>query len=371
MKACVTGATGFLGGHVVRLLAERGDEVRVSYRDPERLERLAGLEVKPVKADILDRAGMRRALRGTELAFHTAGFVGSRPADRVWQINALSPRVVVEAAAAEGVRRVVVTSSVAALGPAPEGEIGDESQLYRGGGLGLTYANAKHEGEREAFLAGARLGVEVVVTNPSYVFGVPVDRSQPGETSTRIVANYLRGRLPAVVDGEINAVDVEDVAAGHLLAAERGAPSERYMLGAHNVSWVELIDRVAKLSGVRQPVVVLPPELALVARIREGLGLPGPIAAEGYVLMGQNWRYSSRKAERELGFKARPLDATLEATIEWYREIMALGAFVEEGRSPLSLAASGVRLARRLGGGAALRAAERPVGRRLVAGLGG
>jgi len=225
VKACVTGATGFLGGHVARLLAERGDEVRVTYRDPERLERLSELEVKPVKADILDRAGMRRALRGAEVAFHTAGFVGSRPADRVWEINALSPRVVVEAAAAEGVRRVVVTSSVAALGPAPEGEIGDESQLYRGGGLGLTYANAKHEGEREAFLAGARLGVEVVVTNPSYVFGVPVDRSQPGETSTRIVANYLRGRLPAVVDGEINAVDVEDVAAGHLLAAERGTPS--------------------------------------------------------------------------------------------------------------------------------------------------
>lgn len=173
MKACVTGATGFLGGHVARLLAERGDEVRVTYRDPERLERLSELEVKPVKADILDRAGMRRALRGADVAFHAAGFVGSRPADRVWEINALSPRVVVEAAAAEGVRRVVVTSSVAALGPAPEGEIGDESQLYRGGGLGLTYANAKHEGEREAFLAGARLGVEVVVTNPSYVSGCP------------------------------------------------------------------------------------------------------------------------------------------------------------------------------------------------------
>ena len=167
MRVCVTGGTGFVGGHVVRELVERGDEVRVTYRDPSRLERLPGLEFEPVKGDVLDRAAMRRVVRGCEVVFHAAGYVGSQPTETVWRVNGLSPRVAVEAAAAEDVPRVVVTSSVAGLGPAPRGEVGDESQPFRDAGLGLTYANSKHEGEIEAVAAGARLGVEVVVVNPS------------------------------------------------------------------------------------------------------------------------------------------------------------------------------------------------------------
>ena len=139
-------------------------------------------------------------------------------------MNALGPRVAVEAAAAEGVGRVVVTSSVAGIGPAAPGEIGTEEDDFRAGELGLTYVDSKHEGEFEALAAGAREGIEVVIVNPSYVLGVPVDRSQPGETSTRTIGNYLRGRLPAVVDGHTNIVDVRDVATGHLRAAEKGRP---------------------------------------------------------------------------------------------------------------------------------------------------
>src|ERR671917_312525 len=97
---CVTGATGFVGGHVAKQLVERGDEVRVAFREPRRLERLGGLEVEPVRADVLDRAAMRRAMRGCDLVFHTAGFVGSRPPERLWRVDAPAPRVVVEAAAA-------------------------------------------------------------------------------------------------------------------------------------------------------------------------------------------------------------------------------------------------------------------------------
>lgn len=368
MKACVTGATGFVGGHVARLLCEAGKEVRVTYRDGARLRRLAALPVDPVRADILDRTAMRRALRGCDVAFHTAGLVGSRPAARVFEVNALGARVAVEAAAAAGVPRVVVTSSVGAIGPVPHGEVADERGVYRTGDLGLTYADAKHEGEVEALAAAARLGVEAVIVNPCYVLGVPVDRSQPGETSTRTIGNYLRGRLPAVVDGGTNIVDVEDVAAGHLLAAERGRPGERYVLGGHNVTWVELIDRVAELSGVRHPIAVLPAELATVARVAEGLGLPGIVSAEGLALMAQNWSGSSRKAKRELGFRARGLDRTLRATIGWYRQLIEDGAFDRSRPSPLSLAAAGMRAGARLGLVGALRAAEGRTGRRLVAG---
>src|SRR5215211_4452933 len=366
VTVCITGATGFIGGHVARLEAEGGKRVRVTYRDESRLERLAGIEVDPVRADVLDRGAMRRAVRGSQVLFHTAGVVGSRPPERVWEMNALAPRIAVEAAAAEGVRRVVVTSSVAGIGPVPPGEVGEEDQPYRGG-LGMTYPDAKHEGEAEAVAAGARLGVEVVVVNPSYVFGVPVDRSQPGETSTRTIGNYLRGRLPAVVDGQLDAVDVRDVARGHLRAAERGKPGERYVLGGHHIGWAELIERVAELSGVHHPVLVLPTEVAGLARRAEALGLPTAVASEGLVLMSQNWRYSSRKARRELGYRARPLLVTLEDTIGWYAELIDSGRLGGGRRSPLSLAAAGLRLADGAGVLRGVRAAERWSGRRLLA----
>jgi len=366
VTVCVTGATGFIGAHVAKLAAETCGPLRVTYRDEARLARLTGVEAEPVKADVLDRGALRRAFRGCDMVFHAAGYVASRPPERVWQVNALAPRIAVEAAAAEGVRRVVVTSSVAGIGPAPPDRPGTEDDVYRGGGLGLTYPDAKHEGESEALAAGARLGVEVVVVNPSYVFGTPLDRSQPGETSTRMIGNYLRGRLPAVVDGETNAVDVRDVAKGHLRAAERGRPGERYVLGGHDVRWVELLERVAELSGVHHPLVVLPPETGALARAAEAIGLPGLVASEGVVLMAQNWRYSSAKARRELGYRARALDRTLTDTIDWYRELIDGGTLGGGSPSPLSLAAAGVRLAGRAGLLSGVQVAERYLGRRLV-----
>ena len=368
MKICVTGGTGFIGGHVVRALVERGDDVRVTFRDEARLERLAALQPDPVKADVLDRGALRRAFKGCDIVFHTAGVVGSNPPEKVWKVNALGPRLAVEAAAAEGVGRVVVTSSVAGIGPAAPGEIGTEDDEYRAGELGLTYVDSKHEGEMEALAAGAREGVEVVIVNPSYVLGVPVDRHQPGETSTRAIGNYLRGRLPAVVDSHTNIVDVRDVATGHLRAAERGSPGQRYILGGHDIGWVELIERVAELSGVHHPLAVLPPELGGPARRGESLGLPLPISAEAIVLMAQNWRYSSRKARAELGYRPRKLDTTLRETIEWYLELIDSGVFGGGRPTPLSLAATGMRVAGRAGLLGSVRLAERYVGRRLVAG---
>jgi dihydroflavonol-4-reductase len=368
MKVCVTGATGFVGGHVAKQLAERGDAVRVTFRDESRLERLADVGVEPVSADVLDRSSLRRAVRGCELVFHTAGFVGSHPREKLWQMNALSPRLVVEAAAAELVPRVVLTSSVAGIGPALDSDTADETNVYRSGGLALAYGDAKHEGEAEALAAGARLGVEVVVVNPSYVLGVPVDRSRPGETSTRTVGNYLLGRLPAIVDGAINVVDVVDVAKGHLLAAERGHTGERYILGGYNLTWAELIDRIALMSRTSYPLLVLPTEVAYAAKAQEELNVPGPIAPDAFMLMAQNWRYSSRKARRELGYRTRALEKTLQETIDWYHELMADGAFHGRGASTLSLASAGMRVARRLGVVGGLRAAERYLDRRLIAG---
>ena len=208
-----------------------------------------------------------------------------------------------------------------------------------------------------------------MIVNPSYVFGVPVDRTAPGETSTRMIGNYLRGRLPAVVDGETNAVDVRDVAKGHLLAAERGGPGERYVLGGHDLRWVELFERVAELSGVRHPLMVLPPEAAALARAAEAAGLPepglrgGPGAdgAELALLVGEG-------APRARLPRARP------STARSRHDRLVPGA---DRRAARSAAAArrrcrwprpGVRLAgARPARSAGCALAERYVGRRLVA----
>jgi dihydroflavonol-4-reductase len=368
MKVSVTGATGFVGAHVVRALAERGDEVRVAYRNPDRLVALKGVDFRRAKADVLDYRAMRRAVKGSEILFHVAGYVGSSPSERVWRLNAHAPVVAVEAAAAEGLRRVVLTSTISAIGPA-DGAPADEDNEYPEDWLDLAYPDSKHEGELAALDAGERHGIEVVVVNPGYVLGVPVNQDQPGETSTRTIGNYLRGRLPAVIGAPMNFVDVEDVAAGHLLAAERGRVGERYILGGENLTWPELVQRVADLSGVHYPVMVLPTGIARVARVREAVGIPGPMPAEASDLMGRDWRFTSQRAERELGYRARPLEETLQDTIDWYQALIANGAFGEQQSSNLSRMADGVRTASRLGMLTPVRVGQRLAGRRMIVGI--
>ena len=176
----------------------------------------------------------------------------------------------------------------------------------------MIYADSKREGERAAFAAGERLGVEVVAVNPAYVLGVPVNRALPGETSTRIVGNYLRGRLPAIVDAYTNIVDVEDVADGHLLAAESGRPGERYILGGENLRWSEVM-RAGRRA--RRTARAADRASAGDRRRRETAGRlrdPG-LPLEGIRLMAPDWRYSSAKAKRELGYAPRSARETLAA----------------------------------------------------------
>jgi dihydroflavonol-4-reductase len=368
VKVCVTGATGFVGAHVTRALTQAGHEVRVVYRNRDRLRALNGVDYRRAKADVLEYGAMRRAVRGSEVLFHIAGYVGSNPTEQVWRLNAHAPVVAVEAAAAEGVRRVVVTSTISAIGTADADGPADESTEYPEQWLGLAYPDSKHQGEKAGLEAGDRHGIEVVVVNPAYVLGVPVMRDQPGETSTRTIGNYLLGRLPAVVGAPMNFVDVEDVARGHLLAAEHGEPGERYILGGENGTWPELIERVAGLSGVRFPVLVLHPAVSRLARMREAAGLPGTMSAEATDLMGRDWRFDSSRAERELGYSARPLEETLQATIDWYRELIDKGAFGDRNGSSLSRMAGGVRIASRMGMLTPLRVGQRLARRRMVVG---
>ncbi len=365
MRVCVTGATGFIGAHIAARLCERGDEVRVTVRDRRRLAALAGRDVEVVDTDILDRRSMRRALAGCDILFHAAGMVASRPAREVWRVNAVGPRVAVETAAECGVERVVITSSVASIGPASGDRAATERNAYPESGTGLIYTDSKYEGERAALAAGRRLGIAVVAACPSYVLGPALNRMLPGETSTRIVGNYLRGRLPAIVDAYTNLVDAEDVAAGHLLAAERGRPGERYILGAENLRWAEVIERVAAISGVRHPLLVLPPEVAVVADALKRAGIRFGML-EGIRLMAPDWRYSSAKARRELGYRPRSTKETLERTVGWYQELIEDDRLAAPTSRSFGVMTAGVRAADRIGLLLPLRAAGQVAGRRTV-----
>jgi dihydroflavonol-4-reductase len=197
------------------------------------------------------------------------------------------------------------------------------------------------------------------------VLGAALNRSLAGETSTRIVANYLRGRLPAIVDSYTNVVDIEDVARGHLLAAEKGSPGERYILGGENLRWSDVIERVSKIAGVAHPLIVLPSQLALAADALQRLGAPfGTL--EGIRLMAPNWRYSSAKARKELGYSPRPARETLRRTVEWYQELIEDDRLPARSNRSFDWTTRAVRLADRFGLLAPLRAVGGVAGRRTV-----
>ena len=209
-------------------------------------------------------------------------------------------------------KRVVHTSSVAAIGPARARGTADESQPFRAGHLGIAYANSKHEAEVEALRLAAH-GLPVVIVNPSFVLG-PDD---PKGTSMELVRRFLLGRIPAYVDGGLNIVDVRDVAQGHLLADEKGQVGERYILAGRNFTLDRLFADFARISG-REPPVKLPGRpTALAVQVMERAGLPLPVSPDEVRSATLWWTYRNTKARRELGFEPRPHEETLEDAVRW------------------------------------------------------
>jgi dihydroflavonol-4-reductase len=331
MATLVTGAAGFIGSHVARALVERGDDVRLGVRERSKLENVEGIDARHVTCDILDRRSVRRALRGVDRAFHVAGSTSLRaPAGELFRVNVEGTRIVLEECLRAGVERVVYTSSVAAVGPAPRGSTADETQVFTAGHRGVPYVNAKREAEAEALRLAAH-GLPVVVVNPAHAFG----RGDVYRSSTELVRRFLRREIPAYVDGALNVVDVEDVARGHLLADERGRVGERYILGNRNFTLDRLFADLGRLSGVEPPALKLPLPAALAfARVAETM--PGrPVVTETEIRASSLWwSFRSNKAKRELGWRPAHHEDTLEATIAWYRE-----------REPERLAAPGARQA--------------------------
>ena len=345
-KTLVTGGSGFVGSHVVRALAARGDDLRLLLRRGSGLDHLSDLEFERSSGDVMDRRAVTRAMEGVDRVFHIAGTTSMLPGHRekVFDLNVKGTRIVLEESLAAGVERVVFTSSVAAVGPAKPRGTADETQPFRAGELGIAYVNSKHEAEVEALRLAAH-GLPVVMVNPSFVFG-PDD---PKGTSMALVRRFLLGRIPAYVDGGLNIVDVRDVAAGHLLADEKGMPGERYILAARNFTFDRLFADLARLSGREHAPVKLPSTPTLLAvELMVRAGIPIPISPDEVRSAGCWWTYRNAKARKELGFAPRPHEETLEDAVRWQMD--QLGDRVRRARGPQELAVAAAAPLVRLGG---------------------
>jgi dihydroflavonol-4-reductase len=344
----VTGGSGFVGSHVARALAARGDELVVLLRRTADERPLEGLDYRRVTGDVTDRRAVRRAVDGVDRVFHSAGRTSLHHADReaVFETNVKGTRLVLEEALAAGVERAVLTSSVAAIGPAKPSGTADESATFTAGRLGIAYVNSKHEAEVEALRLAAK-GLPLVIVNPTFVLGP----DSPGGTSMSLVKRFLLGRIPAYVDGALNIVDVRDVAEGHLLADTKGEVGERYILGGRNFTLDRLFADLSRISGVSAPSLRLPvgpaaagAELALRAH------LPLPISPDEIRSGGLWWTYRNTKAKRELGFKPRPHEETLEDSVRWQSD--QLGDRIGRGGGPqrrlFDLAGGAMRLGARV-----------------------
>lgn len=321
-RVFLTGATGFVGSHVARVLVSRGDRVRCLVREGSPTANLEGLRVERVAGDLLDAASLRAVMEGCAAVFHCAAdyrLWAPDPAE-IYRTNVQGTRNVLRAAADAGVGRVVHTSSVGALGHSGNGTPADEETPVAVEDMAGHYERSKFLAERAAE-AWARRGLPVVIVNPSTTVGEGDIRPTP---TGRVIVEFLTGRLPAYVDTGLNLVDVRDVAAGHLLAEERGTPGRRYILGSRNLSLEEMLGLLAQISGHPAPPRRLPHWAALAYAAAEEArsrlsGRSPRVSLEGARMARRRMWFDPARAVRELGFRPGPVEEALARAVAWFR----------------------------------------------------
>jgi dihydroflavonol-4-reductase len=323
MKALVTGATGFVGAAVARALNAAGWQVRVLARRGSNRANLRGLAAEVIEGDLADTASLEAALAGCDALFHVAADyrLGARDPAQLYLTNVEGTRNILNAARTAGVARVVYTSSVATIGIPTDGSPGDELTPVALDNMIGHYKRSKFLAEAVAREAAAT-GMSVVIVNPS----TPVGRGDIKPTPTgQLVLDAAAGRMPAYVDTGLNIVHVDDVAAGHLLAYERGKAGERYILGGEDMTLQTMLAQIARLVGRKPPRIRLPYAAVLpIAYLAEGFaavtGRSGRVTLEGVRMSRKRMFFSSGKAVSELGYRWRPpLEAFADA-VTWFRE---------------------------------------------------
>jgi len=323
MRVFVTGATGFLGSHVARVLAEQGADIRLLVRPTSNLKNLEGLKAETAIGDLRDPASLEKAMACCEVVFHVAADyrLWVRDPNEMYRSNVEGTRAIIEAARKNAVRCVVYTSSVATMGFTGNGHPADEDSPVALADMIGHYKRSKFMAEQVALEAG-RDAMRVVTVNPT----TPVGEQDVKPTPTgRIVVDFLKGKFPAYVDTGLNLVDVRECARGHVAALEKGKSGERYILGGENLTLKQILDKLGAISGLPSPKVKLPYFVAYLAGAVDEtvsgrmLGRE-PRATIETVRMGKKKMWaSSSKAERELGWKTLPADAALRRAVEWFR----------------------------------------------------
>jgi dihydroflavonol-4-reductase len=323
MLAFVTGATGFLGSHVARVLAGQGADLRLLVRSTSNLRNLEGLKADSARGDLCDPASLEKAMSGCDTVFHVAADYRLWVPDpgEMYRSNVAGTRAILEAAHKTGVRRVVHTSSVATIGFSANGHPADEdSPVFLADMIG-HYKRSKFMAEQIAMEAG-RSGMHVVTVNPT----TPVGEQDVKPTPTgRIVLDFLKRKFPAYVETGLNLVDVRECARGHLAAMEKGRSGERYILGGENLTLKQILDKLARITGLPSPKVKLPYLFAFAAGVVDE-AITGrmlghePRATLDTARMGKKKMFaSSDKAERELGWKIVPVEDALRRAVDWFR----------------------------------------------------
>ncbi len=320
--ALVTGGNGFVGCHVVRALLARGDRVRVLARENADLSALVGLTVEIVRGDLRHFDSVERAVKGCDEVYHVAADYRlwlTDPAP-MYATNVGGSEHVIRAAASAGVSRIVHTSTVGALG-IPHGGAGREDTPSSLAAMTGHYKRSKYMAEQAA-LEAARAGAPVVIVNPSTPIGALDFKPTP---TGRIIVDFLNRRMPAYVDTGLNIVDVEDVARGHLLAAERGRIGEKYILGGENLTLKEFLGRLAMLSGLPAPKMRIPYAVAFgyalgAEAFARTVTRRAPRASLTEVRMARKRMFfDSSKARAELGYAPRPIDAAMASAMEFFK----------------------------------------------------
>ena len=323
-KALVTGASGFVGSGVARKLAGRGLAVRALVRQGSPRQHLSGLDIEFVTGDLRDPESVRAAMGGVRWLFHVAADY------RLWALdpneivdnNMRSTRIVMEEAKRAGVERIVYTSSVATLKTGPTGETFDESvNMDESHAIG-AYKRSKLLAERLVDEMVAN-GLPAIIVNPS----TPVGPRDVKPTPTgRLIVEAAAGRVPAFVDTGLNMVHVDDVAEGHLAALERGRIGERYILGGQNASLSDILATVAQQTGRKAPRMKIPrgaiyPFAYVAEAVARRTGREPFITVDGLRMSKNLMFFTSAKAERELGYRARPYAEGIKDAIDWFRQI--------------------------------------------------
>jgi dihydroflavonol-4-reductase len=322
MKALVTGGTGFVGGAVARALIRAGVTVRVLARSKADTRSLAELPVEWVEGDLLDPASLQAALAGCHQLYHVAAYYAlwaKHPAI-FYDVNVTGTRNVLTAARWAGIERTVYCSTIGAIGLPQGGGLGTEDTPVSLDQMAGHYKRSKFLAEQEA-LRFAKEGLPVVIVNPS----APVGAGDVKPTPTgQVIVDFMRGRMPAYIDTGMNIVDVDDVAAGHLLAMEKGRQGERYILGCRNLMLKEVFDILSTLTGVKAPSLRLPRSLILpLAHMNQWIaqltGQPPRIPLDGVKMAKYRMHYDCSKALRELGIPQTPPETALEKAVRWFR----------------------------------------------------